>query len=262
MRNEKYNVPSVETAARILFFLRENDAGATFSHICRSIGVPKSTGFNILKTLQEVNFVEYDPETRHYNLGWALIELGGCAANRLGHLTVVRSYLKPFVRESNLSAFVMQRLGDRYVIVDRIDAPSGVRIAASVGESHPLWYGAQGKVFLAFAGEEQIERFVTREDLRSYTPNTITDPQCFKEQLAEIRERGWAYSDEEYVPGVRAVAAPVFDSQREMVVVISAMSFTSVFTSDRVDELGEQIREIAARISEAIAGRRRSRVLG
>ncbi|MDA8186803.1 MAG: IclR family transcriptional regulator [Dehalococcoidales bacterium] len=260
-KKEKYSAPSVETAARILLFLKEaNEVGATFSQICRGVGIPKSTGFNILKTLQEVNFVEFDPETRYYSLGWALVELGGSAANRLGHLTVVRSYLKPFVREAGLTGYVMQRLKDRYVIVERIDAPSGVRVSASVGESHPIWFGAQGRVFLAFASEEEINLSVTPASLKSYTPNAITDPDAYKNELARIRKNGWAYSDEEYVPGVRAVAAPVFDSQGELLLVISAMGFTSFFTADRVDELGFRIKEIADKISEAISGRRESRV--
>lgn len=260
-RSEKYYAPSVETAARILLFLKEaSESGATFSEICRGVGIPKSTGFNILKTLQEVNFVEYDHETKHYSLGWALVELGGVAADRLGHITVVRSYLKPFVRESGLTGLVMQRFHERYVIVERIDAASGLRVSASIGESHPICFGAQGKAFLAFMEEEEIDQFVTPKNLRNYTSHSIADPEIYKKELARVRKDGWAYSNEEAVPGVRAVAAPVFDPQGELVLVISVIGFTSFFTADRVNELGLKIKEIAGKISEAISGRRESRV--
>ena len=253
----KYNAPSIDTAARILDFLKNNSVrGRTFSEICRGVGIPKSTGFNILKTLQGLNYVEHDPDTKRYTLGWRLVELGGVAADRLGYLSVIRSHLGPFSRDTGLTCITVQRMGDNYVIVDRIDVSSGVRVVASVGQSHPLSFGAQGKVFLAALPEAELGRYLTPEHLKAYTPRAITDPDAYRRELALVRQQGWAASCEEAVLGVGCVAAPVYDPRGGLALVVSALGFTSQITPARVDEVGSRLKEIADAITATIAGNR------
>lgn len=257
----KYRAPSIQTAAKILALLKDDrEQGKTFSEICRGVAIPKSTGFNILKTLQEVNFIGFDPDTKRYTLGWGLVQLGGAAADRLGYLSVTRPYLRAFTLETGLTCLVVQRSGDRYVIVERMDASSGVRITAPVGESYPLCFGAQGKVFLADLPDSELDGFLTPDTLRPYTPFSITEPQAYKEELGNVRRMGWACSSEEAVSGVRCIAAPVYSPNGGLALVISALGFTSAFTADRIDEFGSRLKEIAEKISDAIAGRRESKV--
>jgi len=71
--------------------------------------------------------------------------------------------------------------------------------------------------------EEEI-RAVLQRGLIKVTDNTITDPVRLRKEIDEIRKRGYAYSDQEFIPGARAVAAPVFDGA---VAVVASLTLSA-----------------------------------
>ena len=71
--------------------------------------------------------------------------------------------------------------------------------------------GASSKILMAYLPEEEWDTIIAKEGLKRCTPNTITQVKKLKDHLREIRQRGWAYSDQEVDRDVRAVAAPVFN---------------------------------------------------
>lgn len=87
----------------------------------------------------------------------------------------------------------------------------GVAIAGSRGQG----------ILPAYLSEEDWDRIITREGLKRYTPNTITDVGQLKAHLKEIRKKGYAFSDQEVDRDVRAVAAPILNSTGELVAGLS-----------------------------------------
>src|SRR5207248_2055795 len=74
----------------------------------------------------------------------------------------------------------------------------------------PLHAGASQKALLAFLAEEEVGRVATGS-LERLCRATITDPEELRENLAEIRKRGWAISFEETNVGVWGVAVPLLE---------------------------------------------------
>lgn len=79
---------------------------------------------------------------------------------------------------------------------------SGVRL--------PLHATGVGKVLLAAAPPSVQERVL--RDLDPVTPHTVTDPGRLRQQLAEVRRRGFARTTEEMTVGTSSIAVPVRDS--------------------------------------------------
>ena len=66
-----------------------------------------------------------------------------------------------------------------------------------------------GKAILAFLPEDQREEIIARIDFVPRGPNTLTDPDAFREELARIRASGVALNDEELAYGLRSIASPI-----------------------------------------------------
>jgi DNA-binding IclR family transcriptional regulator len=84
---------------------------------------------------------------------------------------------------------------------------SGV-MAPRVGAGIAAYCTGVGKVLLAWQSPEQIEEYLLNETLIPITHNTITDPDLFRKELAQIREQGFALDRGEALVETGCVAAP------------------------------------------------------
>jgi len=253
---EKPAVPSVMAAINILHMLKEQrESGLRLAEIYRGLGLPKSTVFNVLKTLRQADLISMDPLTRRYHLGWGLAILGAAAAAATNFIAVTRSYLKPFAQKTGLACIVARRTGEELVVVDSIEAAGYVSLAVPTGSSWPLHFGSQGKVFLAYLPPDELESYLATRELVPYTTRTITDVEALKRELARVRASGVAVNVEEYTLGVNSVAVPVFGPGGEIAVTLSALDFAPTLSSDRLGEVGRELKTIADRITVALGGR-------
>jgi DNA-binding IclR family transcriptional regulator len=90
-----------------------------------------------------------------------------------------------------------------------------------LGRSFPLHAGASSKAILANLQADEIESYIADVALEALTDSTITDPDRLMEELARIRQQGYAASVNERQAGAASVAAPVFDHSGGPVAAIS-----------------------------------------
>jgi IclR family acetate operon transcriptional repressor len=138
------------------------------------------------------------------------------------------------------------------VVVDQVESRHQLRRTyTEFGIPVPLPLGAPGKVLLAFSPwERQVE--VLAAPLAQVLPQTITDPVVLAAQLAEIRTKGFAKSMSERTPGIRSVAAPVFDHSGQAVGCLSISGPEMRMPAERLDELGELVVPAAWSVSELL----------
>ena len=246
-----YSVPAVETAIKLLNQLRSHGGDQSLAELCDAVGVPRSTGFNVMKTLEKHSFVASDPTSKRYRLGWALISLGAQASEQTSFVEVVRPYLEELGEETGLTCVLAQRLGDHLLIVDKVETSNDIRVTATVGRHYPLGAGALGKALLAAESDEEVLAYIERRGLPAFTPQSITDTDKFLRDLAETRVRGYARGAEEYVGGVNVVAASIFDSDGLADLAVGALGLTSSLPVHRFEEFGLKVVDVARRIAGA-----------
>jgi DNA-binding IclR family transcriptional regulator len=88
--------------------------------------------------------------------------------------------------------------------------------------------------------------------LEQVLPQTITDPVVLAAELAEIRTKGFAKSMSERTPGIRSVAAPVFDFSGQVVGCLSISGPELRLPAERLEEFGELIVPAAWSVSELL----------
>lgn len=248
-------VPAVESAVRILTFLRErNHRPWGVSELSRSLRLNKSTCFNILRCLSRHGIVSFDGGTKKYGLGSALIELGGAASAATSRAEAAKPFLQDLYDELRLTCLLGQRFQDRVIIVDRVEAQDAFRITIPIGQALPLGQGALGRCFLAALSDAELGRLWSRGVLREAEGRRGIRYAQVKKALAEVRRRGFAESFGEVAKGVNAVAAPIFDHRGEVRLALGVIGFASLLPPRRLARYGRKLREVAGLISRIIGG--------
>ncbi len=177
-----------------------------------------------------------------YRIGLRFLELGGFRRNqmpiyrmgkeRIDMLATETGELANLVIEENgLGVYLYQAMGEGSANLDTY-----------VGKRTPLHQTAFGKAILSQMPRERILAIVDRHGLSSATDNTITEVESLFERLETIRERGFAYDDEERLQGLRCVAAPVTDETDTVIGAVSVAAPVSRMREDRYhDTLPERV---------------------
>jgi len=198
-------VQSIERAAAVLRLLAAAPDGLGVADLGNALSLAKPTVHGILRTLQQVGFVEQDHTGAHYHLSDIFGRLG-------------ESYLDPNELRSraiNWADSLASRSGEvvrvgRLVdgtveVVHHVFRPDDSDQALDVGTTLPPHATALGKAVLAFdtSGAARPRR------LEAYTTRTITDPARLADELATVRARGWASELEEHTVELASIAAPI-----------------------------------------------------
>ena len=223
----------------------------TISELARELGLNKGTTRDLLETLRAHGLLDRDAERKRYRLGPRLARLGMAALGQLDLGGVARPFLVDLAAETGGAALLLVRDGPRAAIVDKVDAGQvAVEVSATVGRRIPLAAGACGKVFLAHVPPAERAAFLDHQG--PGTPRTIRDSRRYAEELERVKQRGYATDDEEYLPGVRATAAPIFDARQQLVACVLVLGLTTSVTAADLGSRGEATRRAAEAISAAL----------
>lgn len=213
-RNGRSTVQSVETTLEIVDLLHEQGE-ATIEEITAAVERSSSTVHRHLTTLRDHGYIV--KESGSYALSLLFLTHGGRRRERLfDSETIDRMVRQLSERTGERVQFMIEENAQR-VYVFTYSGPSGVQTDAVVGKRGPLHVSAAGKAILANLPRERIESIIKGGLSGGTTENAITDPDALREELAEIRERGYAYNDEESTEGLRAVGVPVHDGRGSVI---------------------------------------------
>jgi len=249
--SDTYKAPIVGKAFQVLHLISRNPQGVKLSHLARDLGFGKSTVFGIASALEDVGAVIRDPRTKKYSLGVTLFELGRSAYTRIDIKDVARPHMEDLMAETQESVFLGIKNIDHVTILDIVESNQDLKITSPVGTTIPILAGATGKVFLADMGHEQAARIVHDKGLPRFTEQSIVDPERYLSELHQVQKKGFATDDEEYISGVRAVAAPI-KAADQPVSAIWIVGFKPSMSDDKMTQLVCQTKSAADAISRRI----------
>jgi DNA-binding IclR family transcriptional regulator len=246
-----YNVRAVERALLILSSFDDQHPEQGLSDIAQEVELHKATTHRIVTTLVNYGFLERIAGNQKYRLGLQLTDLGFKAIRRLD----LRREALPYMNEltQKLSEACDLSILDRGEVfyIEYIQGPRALTVAAAVGQRLPTYCTASGKLFLAHLPVKDLNAILSHP-LKAYTRNTITSPDMLRRKLEEIRTQGFALDDEEFEYGIRAISAPIFDRQGQVVASISIPSPTSRMNDERIPQIAEELMETARLISRRL----------
>ena len=248
--NAPSGVQSVERALAILEILaRCGDAGVT--DIASEIGVHKSTAFRLLAALENSGLVEQVADRGKYRLGMGILRLAGATTARLDVVQEARPICRALAATTGetVNIAVLADGAALYVdqAVDQAAGKSSLQAHNWVGQHIPLHATSNGKVLLSELPDAEF--VATLGPLAPHTAATITTRRALREQLALVREQGYAEAVDELEIGLKALAAPIRNAHGDVVASISVSGPTFRLGGARSSQVLPQLLDAAGQIS-------------
>ena len=248
-----YSVQALERAFDILDAFSYQRRKMNLADVVSILGLKKATAKRLLSNLTRRGYLKLDPQTKQYELGLRLFELGGVVHASFSVRKSARVHMRWLRDKTGLSVLIGQCQNDHLVYVEKFDGTSEIKISSSVGEHRPLHFGMLGQILMAFMPMERAQRILAEDPLQAYTPNTITDPDAFWLRLAEIREKGYVIESGEAHQGITGFAAPIRDSSREVVAALgAALPLPDYASESQVSTYVSLVRKAAENISSEL----------
>jgi DNA-binding IclR family transcriptional regulator len=249
-RRDKYVVPSLARAFEILDMLSMSSVGRPKMDLARELGIPYSTAFNLLNTMERYGYVRKD-EAGKYFLGLKLLSLGNIQIKDVSLREVAAPALEELVRGTELTAHLAVLECGEAVYIDKKEPSGFLKINSWIGKRNYVHTSAVGKALIAWRPQGEVEE-IWKKGLPKRTAKTITSLRQLKAELAATRARGFAIDSEEDEVGGRCVAAPVFNASGSVVASIGVSGIVQQIRNERLSKLGELLRSHAAQISSRL----------
>lgn len=208
--------------------------------ITRRLELPASSVFKILQNLVHRGYLEKDENGKMFRLGYKIFQIGAKYAQQTNLTTEFQYIAGQIVTEVNEAVYLAIRSDRNILYIAEKQSTHHVRFISHLGMKLPLHTTAMGKLFLSAMSDDDVVQLYKEQELGLLTDQTISDLTKLLEQLKETRRVGVAYSEGEAVQGIRCVAAPIFNANREM---IAAMSI-SIPTTRWKEETWSQMTEL------------------
>jgi DNA-binding IclR family transcriptional regulator len=233
-RNSKisgYQAPAVLKAFQLLKVVAESRKELGLSELAQCLGFSKSTTHGLIQALLKVGALDQSPRRKKFFLGPTIVELAFKSWNYLR----VREQAQPSLDElrdhigETVFLGVMSR--SRGIIMATAEATKPLKISSPPGTSISLLAGAVGKVFLAQLDDIQAKNLIREHGLPRFTPKSIVRESDYMAELNRVRKLGYALDNEEYLPGVKAVAVSI-GNHRGLPLAIWVVGFAGAMVDD------------------------------
>ena len=243
------SVQSVERAIAILKSFSLERPERSVGELSLELGLHKSTVSRLIKTLQRGRLLSRNPHTGRYRLGLDLIGLAGQVASYMDVREIARPILRQLAQDCQESVNLVVLDAGQVVNLEQFVPPERqVKDIGRVGRRMCAHCTAAGKVLLAYLSPAELEQALPGR-LPSFTPHTITDPDRLVQELARVREQGYAEAWEELEEGLNALAGPIYDHSGQVVAAASVSGPAYRMTPEQLTRLVGQLLEITQQIS-------------
>jgi DNA-binding IclR family transcriptional regulator len=243
-----YKVQALDRAFAVLDLLGESETPLGLAQVASSLQLHKSTAHRFLMVLEHHRMVERTSIGK-FRLGLRLFDLGNRAIEQYDLRDRAQPHLRRLVAETEETAHLCILEAARVIYIDKIEPARSVRMITRIGASNPVHCTSVGKAILAFLPEERAAEVVRRIRFERFTHRTITTAEALRAEMEKTRRRGYAVDDEEFEEGLRCIAVPLLDAQRQPVAAVSVSGPSFRVTAQKLPSIANHLLQCVRGIS-------------
>jgi DNA-binding IclR family transcriptional regulator len=250
-RAAKYPIQTVEKALEVFDYLSKDRyrEGISISDLSKELKLGKSTVHRILETMVEKNYIDQNLETKKYQLGWKLFEVGNVIPRQRNLYNVDNRILQLLCDASEETVNLGVRVKDSVVTIFKTSPKTSLIANLQIGVREPLHATAMGKMLISEMTREEVVLILGEQPLERYTSNTFTNLDGLMLELEKIRRLGYSIDDEELCAGLTCVAMPVRDYKNDIVAAVSVSGASIRMTFNKIQEIQHHLREATDKLS-------------
>jgi DNA-binding IclR family transcriptional regulator len=243
-------IQSVKRATDIISLFSSSQTSLGVTQIAAALGLNKATVWGLITTLEQQGFLQQDPDTLKYSVGPKLFELGMVYVGSLEINTKSSRLVHGLANRTGFNVRIGIWDGGSVLITLLVLPKTEDSISHQIGPRVPAYCSGIGKALLAYLEPDELQRYLRETELERHTRTTIVDLEKLLIDLKESRERGYAISSEEMIPGLAALGAPIFGKTKRLVGAISISYSPASITKKNLDKLADDLLGTAAEISQ------------
>ena len=213
----RQGIQSVENAMTVLLALERGGGPMTLTQIAEGSGMQLSKAHRYLVSLSRVRLVSQSPRSGLYDLGPAIRRLGAESLRRMDEVGVASEYL-PGLRDRTKHTVGLHVWGEHGPVLVRGETGAYLLpMTVRVGTTLPLLTTSAGQIYLA-----HLPRTLTEPVLRATPPDgqQSVSGEALERIKDEVHRNGFAVTTDAVLPGVTALAAPVFATEGLLPLVV------------------------------------------
>ena len=247
--NLKYLSQSIQRAIDILLAFTDEEPEWGITELSDALNIPKSAVHRVLVNLETRGLLERDDLAEKYRLGLVAFEVGTRAGRRMDLQQVTRPLLEELASQTGETACLAILSAGEVLMLDTIESSRALRVSSVSGQHRPVHCSSVGKALIAWLPEYVVAQLAEERGLTGCTPNTITDLERLYQELAAVREQGYALDLEEFEEDLCCAGAPIRDSVGAVVAAISVSGPKSRFDAAVFPHYIEVVQAAAQAIS-------------
>lgn len=245
-------IQSVQRALQILDVFNEHDRELKITEISEKMGLHKSTVHSLLKTLQESDYIQQNPENGKYRLGLKLAERGNLMISTLDIRQIVRKYLIDISRKTGQTTHLGILDGQAGVYIDKVEGELALIRYSRIGRRIPLHSTAIGKVLLAYQAQEKVQQLLKGYEFSRLTPHTIENEAEYLAELEKVRQQEYGVDNQENEQGVRCIAVPIKNEQNQVLAAISLSTLVSRVDDQQLQQHIQLLKQTGQQLSKQL----------
>jgi len=247
-------VQSITRALSILNALCDSGDGMSLTEVAETVGLAPSTAHRLLTTLQAERFVRFDSSATAWQIGVQAFIVGNAFLRTRQVVGLARPYMQRLMNECGETVNLAVEDNGEAVYMSQVESRQMMRAIARPGGRVKMHCSGVGKAVLAWMSDIEVAKILRVHGLPRMTQHTLDSPQRLRDDLEEIRARGYAIDDEENAIGLRCVSAPIFDENGDPLAALSLSGPAARIPDPKLAALGSMVMQTSEKITAELGG--------
>ncbi len=248
------NAESVSSVLKVFKILQalgeQKEIGV--SELSQRLMMSKATTYRFLQTMKTMGYVAQEDDADKYSLTLKLFELGTKSLGFHDLIDIADKEMR-VISDATKEALHLGALdGNSIIYIHKIDSRYDLRMQSRIGRRNPLYSTAIGKVLLADYSESKVRELLADVEFVKNTERTLENVDQLLIETREVAKLGFAEDNEEQEPGLRCLAAPIYDHTGHVIAGLSISFPTIRFDEGHIHDYVNLLQTACKRISEKI----------
>ena len=258
-------IQSIEVGGQLLRALVHHGRPMALKDLAREADMTAAKAHPYMVSFGRLALIEQDGASGHYRLGPLALQLGLIGLQQADPVHIATPLMAPLAEQIGQTVGLAVWGARGATMVHIAQAPSPVHVSLRHGTVFSLTRTASGRLFAAYLPPAEVRKMLEderrREKLRrAEAPATAGLPpaqalpswSAFEAQLDEVRAHGASRSENEVIPGVSAMAAPVFDHTGAIVLAVTAIGPSGIFDTRWAGSVATALVRCARQVSDRL----------